>query len=210
MGAEAPITRAHLTQPGRSAGQNTLLIHRNSGAEMITFQPTLDLGLEPSASIVILLDVSSSMAELIGSRRRIDVLGDILKQVLPAAAGARLVAFNSTVFEVQSDAPLPQPAGSTELHSALQHVAPWKPCRVVVISDGEPSQPEAALAAARALGCEIVTYFAGDESNHAATAFLRALSWCSADGIGHTGVVDLRKPERLTAELKLQLVAPAS
>jgi hypothetical protein len=40
-----------------------------------------------------------------------------------------------------------------------------KPRRIIVISDGEPSQPEAALAAARALGCEIATFFAGDELN---------------------------------------------
>jgi hypothetical protein len=78
-----------------------------------------------------------------------------------------------------------------------------------VVSDGEPQDPESALAAARRLSCEIACYFCGDETNHTAVAFLRALAWTSSDGLGHAAVVDLRDPERLIGELKLRLAGPA-
>jgi hypothetical protein len=159
---------------------------------------------------VVLLDTSTSMAEPIGSRRRIDVLADILHQVLPATLGVRLFAFSSAVREIERHAPLPEPEGGTALHLALAHAASLAPARVVVISDGEPDDADAALAAARELGCEIITYFAGDERNHAAVAVLRALAWCSADGLGHAAVADLRAPDRLAGELRLLLTGPVS
>jgi hypothetical protein len=58
--------------------------------------------------------------------------------------------------------------------------------------------------------CTIVTYFAGNDDNHAAVAFLRALAWCSADGLGHAAVTDLRAPDRLAGELRLLLTGPVS
>jgi hypothetical protein len=159
---------------------------------------------------VVLLDTSSSMAELVGAQRRIDVLHSILATVLPparATSDVRLVAFNSVVRELDG-ARVPEPAGGTALHLALEFVAPMRPVQVIVISDGEPYDPEAALRAARALDCHIVTYFCGDERNHAAVAFLRALAWCSRDGFGQAAVSDLRDPARLTAELRLALAGP--
>jgi hypothetical protein len=106
--------------------------------------------------------------------------------------------------------PLPEPEGGTNLAGALIHIRPLRPRRVIVISDGEPNDPEAALAAARALATHVASYFCGDENNFAAIAFLRALSWCSADGVGQARVADLRHPERLAAELRLLLTGPRS
>jgi hypothetical protein len=91
------------------------------------------------------------------------------------------------------------PSGGTALHVALSDIAPLRPKTVVVISDGEPDHAPAALDAARRLCCRIGTYFCGDERNHAAVAFLRALSWASADGFGRAAVADLRDP-RTTPE----------
>jgi hypothetical protein len=160
---------------------------------------------------ILLLDTSSSMAEPVGSRRRIDVLGDILRQIVPTAPGARLIAFSSTVREIEPGAPLPEPGGSTDLAAALTYIGSLQPQRIVVISDGEPNEPDAALAAARALGCAIATYYAGGERNHAAVAFLRALAWCSGDGLGDTRIADLRDPQKLAGELqRLLLTGPAS
>jgi hypothetical protein len=168
-----------------------------------------------SPQTIVLLDTSTSMAEPIGNRRRIDVLEDILRQVLPSTPGVRLFGFSSAVTELEGAVAehgvhLPEPGGGTALHLAIQHVAALRPSRLIVISDGEPDDADAALAAARELGCEIVSYFAGDERNHAAVAFLRALAWCSADGLGHAAVTDLRDPRRLETELRLLLTGPAA
>jgi hypothetical protein len=159
---------------------------------------------------VILLDTSTSMAEPIGSRRRIDVLEAILHQLLPSTPGVRLFAFSSAVREIEQHARLPEPEGGTALHLALAHAASLAPARVVIISDGEPDDADAALAAARGLGCAVATYFAGSDDNHTAIAFLRALAWCSADGLGHAAVADLRAPGRLAGELRLLLTGPVS
>ena len=156
---------------------------------------------------VILLDTSSSMALPVGNRRRADVLADILK-ALPAGAAIRRVSFNSIVTEVAGKEAWPEPGGGTALASALTFAAGLRPARVIVISDGEPDNAEAALAVARDLGaggCHIETYFCGDERAHEATAFLRALAWCSHDGFGRTAVADLSRPELLEGELRLAL-----
>src|SRR4051812_7225054 len=102
--------------------------------------------LEPSMSaasgrLVLLLDTSSSMAARVGERRRIDVLADILRQMLPTAPGARLVAFAGEPVEIEATAHgvlLPEPSGNTALHLAFKHIRPGRPETVIVISDGEP------------------------------------------------------------------------
>jgi hypothetical protein len=161
-------------------------------------------------SAAILLDTSSSMAEPVGGRRRIDVLADILRQILPTVPDARLIAFSSVVTEIESGAPVPEPGGGTDLAAALEYAAHLRPRRIVIISDGEPNDSEAAITAARALRCAIVTYYVGDERNHASVAFLRALAWCSADGLGDTRIADLRDPKKLVGELHLFLTGPPS
>jgi hypothetical protein len=161
-----------------------------------------------TAGIALLMDTSGSMLQLAGSRTRIDVARDIWNAVTPTAPGALLVAFDSIPHVLKSGERLPDPAGGTALHLALELVAPFRPRKVIVISDGSPDNPGAALAAARALDCEIAAYFCGDDCDHGAVAFMRALGWASSDGLGHMAVADLRKPEQLTNELRLLLDAP--
>jgi hypothetical protein len=158
-----------------------------------------------NAVSIILVDVSASMAEPVGDRRRCDVLDEILRQVLPASQDARVFAFSELVQEIERGARVPVPGGGTALHTALTYIAPFQPMQVVVLSDGEPNDAEAALAVARTLSCNFVTYFCGDERNHTAVAFLRALAWTSSNGIGHAAVIDLHYPDKLVAELRLQL-----
>jgi hypothetical protein len=150
------------------------------------------------------------MEELSGHRRRIDVLINILKPVQAITPDARLLAFNSIVMEIAPGAPVPEPSGGTDLAMALDYAAELKPRCVVVISDGVPVDADAAFAAARRLGCDIASYFAGDESDHAAVAFMRALAWCSNDGLGHAAVADLQNPKQLADDLRLLLSGPAS
>jgi hypothetical protein len=157
----------------------------------------------------ILADTSGSMAfPVTGDKRRIDVLRTILATILPSLPGTSVAGFNDTVFPLELGQALPEPSGGTALHLALQHVLPMHPEHVVVVSDGEPNDPAAAITAARALQCRISTYYCGEEGNRAATSFLRTLALCSRHGVGRAMLGDLRKPEQLAGELRLLLAGP--
>jgi hypothetical protein len=154
---------------------------------------------------VILLDVSSSMDNPAGGRRRIDRLAEVLRQVLPHAPNARLLAFSDRVEVIEDPEHLPEPNGGTRLDAALMHAATLRPKRLVVISDGEPSDAPAALRAAHALTCTIDAFHVGDEDNRAAFAFMRALTKCGR-GLGRAAVADLTDPTRLVHELRQALL----
>jgi hypothetical protein len=156
---------------------------------------------------VILIDCSGSMDLPVGDRRRIDLLADTLRLVLPDTPDARLVAFNDTVSPVASADRLPEPDGGTALHHAFEHIAPWRPGRLIVISDGEPDDRAAALRAARMLNCPIDAFHAGPKDDRAAIAFLRNLCLCGR-GVGRATVADLRNPAKLAGELRLLLAGP--
>ena len=164
---------------------------------------------------VILVDVSGSMAALEGSRRRVDILTDILRQVLPGAPGARVIAFSSLPQELLGIEPvqlhLPEPAGGTALHLALQGLADGpRPDRIVVITDGQVDDPGAALSAARRLApVTIDTFYCGSDGDARALGFLRALSLAGGTGRGITGPRSLTQAAALAAELRLRLAGPA-
>lgn len=157
----------------------------------------------------ILADVSSSMMAGAGRKTRIDVLREVFAQIRAEFSGFRLIAFSTVPLELLPHAPIPDPSGGTALHLALQLVSHYEPERIAVLCDGVPDDPAAALEAAKSLQCHIATYFCGDDMNHVAIAFMRALAWCSADGLGSTTVVDMKKPARLKAGLQLLLAGPA-
>jgi hypothetical protein len=164
---------------------------------------------------VILLDTSGSMSLPVSTRRRIDVLSDILASVLPSTPGTRLFSFNSICTELleaitANGVHLPQPGGSTALHAALEAVAPLHPNPLLIISDGEPDDSKAALAAASSLHCVIQTFYCGDESNRAAISFLRDLALCSKGGVGRLRIGSLTKPEQLADAIRLLLRGPAA
>jgi hypothetical protein len=156
----------------------------------------------------ILLDVSESMnTPVMGGQRRVDLLSTILKNVM--MPGVRLVAFNDSVIALEPGQQLPEPGGSTALHLALDHVSRMSPRHVIIISDGQPDDERAAIAAARALSCVISTFYCDDETNRAAIAFLKQLALCSRGGVGRPQIADLHRPEKLTGELRLLLTGPA-
>lgn len=157
----------------------------------------------------ILLDVSLSMSDMANYRkRRIDVLGDVFADIRPEFPRCRVVTFGAALREIEPHARLPEPAGSTPLQLALSYVAPHQPARLAVLCDGEPDDPGTALEIAKSLNCFIATYYCGPEGNHRAIAFMRALAWSSADGIGRAQVIDLKAPQKLKGELRLLLDGP--
>jgi hypothetical protein len=159
---------------------------------------------------VILADVSGSMGFPVSlDKRRIDVLRTTLAAILPSVPDACLVAFNDNVFLLEPGQPLPEPAGNTALHLALERARTMWCDHVIVIADGEPDDKQAAIKVALALDCRISTYYCGEEGNRAATSFLKTLALCSRHGVGRAMLGDLRKPEKLAGELRLLLAGPA-
>jgi Mg-chelatase subunit ChlD len=165
------------------------------------------------SGVVVLVDISGSMDTPVSAdQRRIDALRTILGTVLPSLPDARVVAFSDTVAVLEPGKPVPEPGGGTALHLALERVQSMNPDHLVVISDGEPADKQAAVTAARALdGCTINAYPCGSEDDRAGAAFLKTLCLCSRRGIGRAMLGDLRKksPEQVAGELRLLLAGPA-
>lgn len=128
------------------------------------------------AGVVILADVSSSMDERAGLRRKIEVLAEALNGLWPELRGARLIAFGSTAREVGSPSDLPAPSGGTALHLALEEAAAGRPGKTVVISDGRPDSESAALAAADRLPGVIDVIYCGPDSDQQAIDFMYRLA----------------------------------
>lgn len=124
------------------------------------------------SGVVIVADVSSSMAEPAGAARKIDILRD----ALAAAPPARLVAFSDAPREIQDAEQLPRPEGCTALDLALNYVTGLRPGRTLVISDGEPDNEERALAAAEKVPGPIDVIYCGREDNARARAFMARLA----------------------------------
>jgi hypothetical protein len=152
---------------------------------------------------VILLDTSSSMNDLAGYRRRIDVLRSVLDQVLPGCPNARLFAFDSVCREIDGAKNLPRPEGGTALDHAIEQVTALQPEPLVIITDGEPNNPDMTVIVAREARTHIVVHFVGDDKDQQAIQFCRQLAWASTNGLGEYHVTDLRHPERLAQNLKL-------
>jgi hypothetical protein len=157
---QALIARAARTMPVVPASGSGIVAH---------YQQRIDSG---GVGQVVLLDVSSSMAEMAGALPKIDILRDALARAPPA----RLIAFGSVPREILSIWELPAPAGGTALHSALVLAATMRPARTLVISDGEPDDEQAALTAARNLPGVIDVLYVGPDDNARAKAFLMSLA----------------------------------
>jgi hypothetical protein len=159
---------------------------------------------------VVLCDTSSSMGlsasgpGVTGGRTRIELLREALKGLLESY---RFIAFDTLAREVPGPNHLPEPAGTTDLASALTYAVPMRPSRVVVISDGEPDSPDEAIAAARALSGTIDTVFCGPDDHGEARAFLKRLArlgggrslWSSLEGGANS---------RLAADVRRLLALP--
>ncbi len=123
-----------------------------------------------SGDVLVLADVSGSMQESAGSRRKIEILRDALADI---PKSAKLIAFSSTAKEVEV---LPDPAGGTALHLALQFAARYNPAVTLVISDGQPDDKAASLAAARSMTGIINVLYCGPDNDIEAIMFMRDLA----------------------------------
>lgn len=155
----------------------------------------------------LLCDTSGSMIEYSGGRAKIDILGDVLGQLLTPAFVGSVWEFNSLVTRLVPPYRLGIPSGGTDLATALAVVGICFPRPLIVISDGLPNDAEAALAAARGLETAIVARFVGRDDDFAALAFMRALAWCSADGLGDFAAHRWDRPGLLRTDLAQLLLS---
>ena len=154
---------------------------------------------------IILADVSSSMDEHAGDRKKIDLLREAL--AVCWSSGFRLIAFASVPAEVASPSLLPAPAGGTALHLALDAAAPFRPARTLVVTDGRPDSEADALAAADRLAGVIDTIYCGPDTDRAAIDFLQQLA---RQGAGRFTRCDLvRESASLTLAVRSSLGLPA-
>jgi hypothetical protein len=160
------------------------------------------------AAVVVLADCSSSMAESAGGRTKEAILREALGGCWPELPGAALVGFASTARRVDAPTDLPSPAGGTALHLALDAASALRPGRTLVISDGEPDDEDAALAAAGRVPGRIDVIYCGPDSNTQAIAFMRRLATA---GGGVVVVRDVLRESslRLGADVRATLGLPA-
>jgi hypothetical protein len=122
---------------------------------------------------LIVADVSGSMASNAwGGRRKID----ILRETLIPYTGVKCIAFSSGARLV-SPIDLPEPDGGTNLRGALIMAAGLPNITdILVVSDGQPDDENAALRAASALKVRIDALYIGPDTDAAAINFMRRLA----------------------------------
>lgn len=133
---------------------------------------------EVRAGRALLCDVSASMSESAGTVQRIEVLRSVLDRLndVLSEPSTTLMAFSSYPTVCRNPADLPGPSGSTDLHAALRHDGVQRVMRVIVLSDGYPDDPTAALRTARTNGIPVDAVYCGSPSDGRGPAFLRQIA----------------------------------
>jgi hypothetical protein len=164
-------------------------------------------------AVVILADVSGSMDESAGGKRKIDHLREALEAVCPPLASRDwpvMLAFNSAVRALTSPVEIGSPSGGTALHLAIDEAAKRAPQKTIVISDGQPDDEQAALDAAERLTGLIDVIYCGPEGG-AGLAFLRRLARSTGGSVVTCDLKQIGQAQRLVGHVqRLALPAPRS
>ncbi|MEW6213004.1 MAG: vWA domain-containing protein [Acidobacteriota bacterium] len=145
-------------------------------------------------SALLICDVSGSM-----DGTKIIRLREVINR-LRQARQLSLLAFGNSVSLVTE---LPGAGGGTPMAEALRLAATQKPRRAILLSDGEPDDASAALAAARELtmaGCKLSCVYIGPEGGEG----YRFLKRLAAEAHGEMANVDLlgqEAPSQLEAKI---------
>ena len=114
---------------------------------------------------LFLLDVSGSMNERIGEKKKINHLRDVMANY----QDAKILCFSSNVHKLSDTQSIPDPDGSTNLGKAFKYIIAdtevEKPERVVLVSDGEPDNERDALEQAKNLALPIDIIFIGEKES---------------------------------------------
>lgn len=140
----------------------------------------------------LLVDASGSMAGVMRNhKRRIDGLDEVVRDIR-SKRPVQMIAFgHDGAFKTES---VPRPGGGTPLTEAIVLAKQLNTGRCIVISDGEPNNPQTALAAAKDYAGQIDVVFVGDPGEPG-EEFLKALAQ-STGGTEFRG--DLSQPKELS------------
>lgn len=141
-----------------------------------------------ASGTLLLLDISGSMGEFVGSWRKIDLLRLALNR--PLHPGERVIAFHSIATEINSLQAIPAPEGGTAMHLAIAQACALHPTHTLVVSDGRPDDEMQTITAAKKLTGTISTLYIGSDSDTTAIKFMRELARL---GCGRAESCDLRR-----------------
>ena len=106
----------------------------------------------------MLLDVSGSMIRSIGNQRKIDML----RSAVSGYKGIKQYVFSDRVTETEY---IPEPYGSTELHTAFQYISKANPQKLLLVSDGLPDDPKISIETGKALKIPIDVLYIGNSGD---------------------------------------------
>lgn len=169
-----------------------MLINQAASATPSEAMQTYRERLNPKSSnnSVILLDISGSMDEVVGSKRKIDILRQAVSRQL--LINEVVLVFSSGCDRIASFQLIPEPFGGTAMHLGLQQAASYAPSHTLVVSDGQPDCQKQALLAAKKLSGVISTLYIGDDSDVDAISFMSELARI---GCGRAKVCNIRNPQ---------------
>ena len=134
-----------------------------------------------SCDVLLIVDMSSSMntIDAKGGRSRYDVAEeDVIRLQGKFQGKVALIVFSSKVQFCPTGIPI-RLGGGTELAKALEYVQVADDCgiKLIIISDGEPFDPDECLRIAKMFKSKIDTVFIGNESDlYGGRAFLTKLA----------------------------------
>ena len=175
MQQETSIVKGSITEIAKSTGKSI--------AELFT-----------NAEVVTIVDVSGSMIsrDSQGGKSRYDVACQELATIQKNRPGkVAVIAFSDFARFCPGGVPIYE-GGGTELTKALRYakIADVPGMNIIVISDGEPSDPEGAIAVARTYKNKISTIYVGPEDRPSGREFLSKLAGCTG---GETVTADRAK-----------------
>ncbi len=135
---------------------------------------------------VLLLDVSGSMQQSVGNKRKIDILRDAVVNV---GIGMEIYCFSDRMTKTKY---IPEPQGSTNLTGAFRELK-GQSMQLLLISDGVADDPENAISAGVSLGCPVNVLYIGVPGDQG-ESFMRKLAestggkWLTLDTMQEAGV----------------------
>ena len=145
---------------------------------------------------MLLVDASGSMADTLATgARKIDELRTVVA-MLNETHTVPMISFGSAVDLVRGD--IPEPSGGTPMARALDYAKASGATHVVLVSDGDPDNPDDALAAAKRFGGTVDSFFIGQDFDRGA-GFLRRLAEMTG---GTTNLTDLLDPKQLASGIR--------
>jgi hypothetical protein len=162
----------------------------------------LDAFVRGARRSLMLVDCSGSMDSYIvkTGERRIDALRKVVATIRETQ-NVPVAAFGTDYGDVVVVDTIPEPCGSTPVHSAIDFGKAQGATHLVLVTDGYPDSQDAAFAAAARFGHPIDVFYVGDGRDSGA-AFAQELARRTG---GTCSINDMSAPKELAGKVVLML-----